>query len=202
MKFQLVHRSQNYYYTEIKDKGIEIIPVANCTVVKVDKETFVLPYGMVDYQDLVEVEKNTSTNQLKAMLTEVTTAVGTSRYGTDTQQVVNTLKSNTKLNDDPTHEVLGRTLQEMLADQGSQIILFSQYQKLIENIIETGDLDVDNEFEGWLLSLGKVTSPLITDNLIPAMIDLIHQLDQSGILKDMKDPVTMMKNYRESKGEE
>ncbi len=199
MKFQLVHRSQNYYYTEIKHKGIEIIPVANCTVVKIDKSTFVLPYGMVDYQDLLNVEKNTDINQLKTMLTETISGVGCSIYGVDVQQVTNTLTSKT--DNDPTHEVLSQTLLELLEDKDSQVILFSEYQDLIENIIETGDLDVDNDFEGWLLSLGKVTSPLITDYLIPALIDLIHQLDKSGILNDLQDPVQMMKNYREGKGE-
>lgn len=72
---------------------------------------------------------------------------------------------------------------------------------MIDDILEAGNLKIaDDELIGWLKSLGKTINPLLSGYLFPAFIELMKQLEQSGLLQDIKDPAVTMKRYRESKG--
>lgn len=198
MKFNAMHHSINYYYTEMGDYSVEIIPVENCTVAKVNNKTFVLPYGTVDYENLLEINKH-NPNELVEMLEKVVSGVGTSKYGVDTAKVIDELKNaNFDLSDE---ELLSQTLQGLLNDSPNHDISVSEYHKLIDDILEAGNLKiVDDELISWLKSLGKTTNPLLSGYLFPAFTELMKQLEQSGLLQDIKDPAATMKRYRESKG--
>lgn len=198
MKFNAMHHSINYYYTEMGDYSVEIIPVENCTVAKVNNKTFVLPYGTVDYENLLEINKH-NPNELVEMLEKVVSGVGTSKYGVDTAKVIDELKNaNFDLSDE---ELLSQTLQGLLSDSPNHDISVSEYHKLIDDILEAGNLKiVDDELISWLKSLGKTTNPLLSGYLFPAFTELMKQLEQSGLLQDIKDPAATMKRYRESKG--
>ena len=198
MKFNAMHHSINYYYTEMGDYSVEIIPVENCTVAKVNNKTFVLPYGTVDYENLLKINKH-NPNELVEMLKRVVGGVGTSKYGVDTAEVIDELKKATfDLSDE---ELLSQTLQGLLNDSPNHDISVSEYHKLIDDILEAGNLNIiDDELIGWLKSLGKTINPLLSGYLFPAFTELMKQLEQSGLLQDIKDPAVTMKRYRESKG--
>lgn len=198
MKFNVMHHAVNYYYTEMGETSVEFIPVENCTVIKVNDSTFVLPYGTVDYESLLKVN-NHNPNELVEMLEKVVSGVGTSKYGVDTAEVVNKLKNaNFDLSDE---ELLSQTLQGLLNDSPNHDISVSEYHKLIDDILEAGNLKiVDDELISWLKSLGKTINPLLSGYVFPAFTELMKQLEQSGLLQDIKDPAATMKRYRESKG--
>lgn len=198
MKFNVMHHSINYYYTEMGDYSVEIIPVENCTVAKVNNKTFVLPYGTVDYESLLKINKH-NPNELVEMLEKVVSGVGTSKYGVDTTEVIDELKNaNFDLSDE---ELLSQTLQGLLNDSPNHDISISEYHKLIDDILEAGNLKIiDDELISWLKSLGKTINPLLSGYLFPAFTELMKQLEQSGLLQDIKDPAVTMKRYRESKG--
>lgn len=193
-----MHHAVNYYYTEMGETSVEFIPVENCTVIKVNDSTFVLPYGTVDYESLLKVN-NHNPNELVEMLEKVVSGVGTSKYGVDTAEVVNKLKNaNFDLSDE---ELLSQTLQGLLNDSPNHDISVSEYHKLIDDILEAGNLKiVDDELISWLKSLGKTINPLLSGYVFPAFTELMKQLEQSGLLQDIKDPAATMKRYRESKG--
>lgn len=198
MKFNAMHHSINYYYTEMGDYSVEIIPVENCTVAKVNNKTFVLPYGTVDYESLLKINKH-NPKELVEMLEKVVSGVGTSKYGVDTTEVIDELKNaNFDLSDE---ELLSQTLQGLLNDSPNHDISVSEYHKLIDDILEAGNLKIaDDELISWLKSLGKTVNPLLSGYVFPAFTELMKQLEQSGLLQDIKDPAVTMKRYRESKG--
>ena len=47
--------------------------------------------------------------------------------------------------------------------------------------------------------LGEILDPVLTDAVFPAFKELINQLNNSGILEELKDPKAMMKSYQEGK---
>lgn len=198
MKFNVMHHSINYYYTEMGDYSVEIIPVENCTVAKINNKTFVLPYGTVDYENLLKVNKH-DPKELAEMLEKVVGGVGTSKYGVDTQAVIDKL-SQTEM-DYSDEELLSQTLQGLLKDSPNHDISVFEYHKLIDDILEAGSINIiDPDLIDWLKSLGKTINPLLSGYVFPAFTELMKQLEQSGLLQDIKDPAVTMKRYRESKG--
>lgn len=198
MKFNAMHHSTNYYYTEMGDYSVEIIPVENCTVAKVNDKTFVLPYGTADYESLIKVNEH-NPKELVGMLEKVVSGVGTSKYGVDTQAVIDKL-SQTEM-DYSDEELLSQTLQGLLKDTPNHDISVFEYHKLIDDILEAGNIKIaDSEIINWIKSLGKTTNPLLSGYLFPAFVELMKQLEQSGLLQDIKDPAATMKHYREAKG--
>lgn len=198
MKFNAMHHSTNYYYTEMGDYSVEIIPVENCTVAKVNDKTFVLPYGTVDYENLLKVNEH-NPKDLTEMLEKVVSGVGTSKYGVDTEIVVDKLNSiNMNLSDE---NLLSETLQGLLKDSPDHDISVAEYHKLIDDILEAGKFStIDPNLIDWIKSLGKTANPLLSGYLFPAFVELMKQLEQSGLLQDIKDPAATMKRYREAKG--
>ena len=198
MKFNAMHHSTNYYYTEMGDYSVEIIPVENCTVAKVNDKTFVLPYGTVDYENLLKVNEH-NPKDLTEMLEKVVSGVGTSKYGVDTEVVVDELNSiNMNLSDE---NLLSETLQGLLKDSPDHDISVAEYHKLIDDILEAGKFStIDPNLIDWIKSLGKTANPLLSGYLFPAFVELMKQLEQSGLLQDIKDPAATMKRYREAKG--
>lgn len=198
MKFNAMHHSTNYYYTEMGDYSVEIIPVENCTVAKVNDKTFVLPYGTVDYENLLKVNEH-NPKDLTEMLEKVVSGVGTSKYGVDTEIVVDKLNSiNMNLSDE---NLLSETLQGLLKDSPDHDISVAEYHKLIDDILEAGKFStIDPNLIDWIKSLGKTANPLLSSYLFPAFVELMKQLEQSGLLQDIKDPAATMKRYREAKG--
>lgn len=198
MKFNAMHHSTNYYYTEMGDYSVEIIPVENCTVAKVNDKTFVLPYGTADYESLIKVNEH-NPKELVGMLEKVVSGVGTSKYGVDTQAVIDKL-SQAEMNYSD-EELLSQTLQGLLKDTPNHDISVFEYHKLIDDILEAGNIKIiDDEIINWIKSLGKTTNPLLSGYLFPAFVELMKQLEQSGLLQDIKDPAATMKHYREAKG--
>lgn len=188
MKFTVYPHRVSYYMTQVDDDVVEFIPVEDFTLIKVNDKTYSLPYGLKDYKALVQAKKE---NQLEDVLSQVITGIGNSKYEIDTDRVL------TQLNlDDGEGDlyVLKRTLLNQLKSVHQHWSL-TQYKKTLKNLIDLGNLVVDNQYLEELSHLGRVLNSDITERVYPCFSELLDQLDNSGFLDEVRDPKLMMKNY-------
>lgn len=188
MKFTVYPHRVSYYMTQVDDDVVEFIPVEDFTLIKVNDKTYSLPYGLKDYKALVQAKKE---KQLEDVLSQVITGIGNSKYEIDTDRVL------TQLNlDDGEGDlyVLKRTLLNQLKSVHQHWSL-TQYKKTLKNLIDLGNLVVDNQYLEELSHLGRVLNSDITERVYPCFSELLDQLDNSGFLDEVRDPKLMMKNY-------
>lgn len=188
MKFTVYPHRVSYYMTQVDDDVVEFIPVEDFTLIKVNDKTYSLPYGLKDYKALVQAKKE---DQLEDVLSQVITGIGNSKYEIDTDRVL------TQLNlDDGEGDlyVLKRTLLNQLKSVHQHWSL-TQYKKTLKNLIDLGNLVVDNQYLEELSHLGRVLNSDITERVYPCFSELLDQLDNSGFLDEVRDPKLMMKNY-------
>lgn len=188
MKFTVYPHRVSYYMTQVDDDVVEFIPVEDFTLIKVNDKTYSLLYGLKDYKALVQAKKE---NQLEDVLSQVITGIGNSKYEIDTDRVL------TQLNlDDGEGDlyILKRTLLNQLKSVHQHWSL-TQYKKTLKNLIDLGNLVVDNQYLEELSHLGRVLNSDITERVYPCFSELLDQLDNSGFLDEVRDPKLMMKNY-------
>ena len=188
MKFTVYPHRVSYYMTQVDDDVVEFIPVEDFTLIKVNDKTYSLPYGLKDYKALVQAKKE---DQLEDVLSQVITGIGNSKYEIDTDRVL------TQLNlDDGEGDlyVLKRTLLNQLKSVHQHWSL-TQYKETLKNLIDLGNLVVDNQYLEELSHLGRVLNSDITERVYPCFSELLDQLDNSGFLDEVRDPKLMMKNY-------
>lgn len=193
MKFNVYRHNVSYYGTQLGEDYVEIIPIEDFTIIRVNNDTFMLPYGLLKYEQLLVMSEK-EPKEFTQMLEDVITGAGVSKYGYDTKEIIDNL---------PHHEsgdiaVMLQTLKGML-EKSDRLITKDEYAGMINNIIEIGKLNIPNDMLKLINSLGKSINPEIHNLAIPTLIELVKQLDQSGILQEIKDPAEMMKNYREGK---
>lgn len=193
MKFNVYRHNVSYYGTQLGEDYVEIIPIEDFTIIRVNNDTFMLPYGLLKYEQLLVMSEK-EPKEFTQMLEDVVTGAGVSKYGYDTKEIIDNL---------PHHEsgdiaVMLQTLKGML-EKSDRLITKDEYAGMINNIIEIGKLNIPNDMLKLINSLGKSINPEIHNLAIPTLIELVKQLDQSGILQEIKDPAEMMKNYREGK---
>ena len=188
MKFTVYPHRVSYYMTQVDDDVVEFIPVEDFTLIKVNDKTYSLPYGLKDYKALVQAKKE---DQLEDVLSQVITGIGNSKYEIDTDRVL------TQLNlDDGEGDlyVLKRTLLNQLKSVHQHWSL-TQYKETLKNLIDLGNLVVDNQYLEELSHLGRVLNSDITERVYPCFSELLDQLDNTGFLDEVRDPKLMMKNY-------
>lgn len=193
MKFNVYRHNVSYYGTQLGEDYVEIIPIEDFTIIRVNNDTFMLPYGLLKYEQLLIMSEK-EPKEFTQMLEDVITGAGVSKYGYDTKEIIDNL---------PYHEtgdiaVMLQTLKGML-EKLDRLITKDEYADMINNIIEIGKLNIPNDMLKLINNLGKSINPEIHNLAIPTLIELVKQLDQSGILQEIKDPAEMMKNYREGK---
>ena len=186
MKFNVYRHNVSYYGTQLGENYVEIIPIEDFTIIRVNNDTFILPYGLLKYEQLLIMSEN-EPKEFTQMLEDVVTGAGVSKYGYDTKEIIDNL---------PHHEsgniaVMLQTLKGML-EKSDRLITKDEYADMINNIIEVGKLDIPNDTLKLINSLGKSINPEIHNLAIPTLIELVKQLDQSGILQEIKDPAEMM----------
>lgn len=200
MKFNVMHHAVNYYYTEMGETSVEFIPVENCTVIKVNDSTFVLPYGTVDYESLLKLEEH---NKLTGLLEKVIGGIGISKYAIGVKEASDELNQIHSMSSAETpFNLLVSALQGLLQDSDKRVMSIEDYHDLVDDVNKTGNLGLTQLELSNVYSAGKITNPMISGYLIPAFVELVKQLDKSGLLQDIKDPALTMKRYREGKENE
>lgn len=188
MKFTVYPHRVSYYMTQVDDDVVEFIPVEDFTLIKVNDKTYSLPYGLKDYKALVQAKKE---DQLEDVLSQVITGIGNSKYEIDTDRVLTQLNLD---DGDGDLYVLKRTLLNQLKSVHQHWSLM-QYKETLKNLIDLGNLVVDNQYLEELSHLGRVLNSDITERVYPCFSELLDQLDNSGFLDEVRDPKLMMKNY-------
>lgn len=188
MKFTVYPHRVSYYMTQIDDDVVEFIPVEDFTLIKVNDKTYSLPYGLKDYKALVQAKKE---DQLEDVLSQVITGIGNSKYEIDTDRVLAQLNLDDGEGD---LYVLKRTLLNQLKSVHQHWSL-TQYKETLKNLIDLGNLVIDNQYLEELSHLGRVLNSDITERVYPCFNELLDQLDNSGFLDEVRDPKLMMKNY-------
>lgn len=200
MKFNVMHHAVNYYYTEMGETSVEFIPVENCTVIKVNDSTFVLPYGTVDYENLLKLEEH---DKLTGLLEKVIGGIGISKYSIGVKEASDELNQIHSMSSAETpFNLLVSALQGLLQDSNKRVMSVEDYHDLVDDVNKTGNLGLTQLELSNVYNAGKITNPMISGYLIPAFVELVKQLDKSGLLEDIKDPALTMKRYREGKGNE
>lgn len=195
MKFSIYRHNISYYITEMGEDSVEFIPVENFTMIKVNDNTYVLPYGMLKYDTLYEFSQK-DPNALVSVLEDNITGAGVSKYGYSTQTLLDEIPDpNEKTTSD--YRVFIKVLKGQL-ESANPLINRNEYKDMINSTIEAGNLNLNNEeaIKSCLLTYGKSISPEIHNLAIPAFIELVKQLKAQGILDDIKDPAQMVKNYQ------
>lgn len=188
MKFTVYPHRVSYYMTQVDDDVVEFIPVEDFTLIKVNDKTYSLPYGLKDYKALVQAKKE---DQLEDVLSQVITGIGNSKYEIDTDRVLAQLNLDDGEGD---LYVLKRTLLNQLKSVHQHWSL-TQYKETLKNLIDLGNLVVDNQYLEELSHLGRVLNSDITERVYPCFSELLDQLDNTGFLDEVRDPKLMMKNY-------
>lgn len=188
MKFTVYPHRVSYYMTQVDDDVVEFIPVEDFTLIKVNDKTYSLPYGLKDYKALVQAKKE---DQLEDVLSQVITGIGNSKYEIDTDRVLAQLNLDDGEGD---LYVLKRTLLNQLKSVHQHWSL-TQYKETLKNLIDLGNLVVDNQYLEELSHLGRVLNTDITERVYPCFSELLDQLDNTGFLDEVRDPKLMMKNY-------
>lgn len=195
MKFSIYRHNISYYITEMGEDSVEFIPVENFTMIKVNDHTYVLPYGLLNYDTLYKfIQREPDT--LVSMLESNITGAGVSKYGYNTRNLLDEIPDpSDKATSD--YRILIKVLKSQL-ESANPLINGTEYRSMIDTTIQTGNLKLANmeAIKDSLLKYGKSISPEIHNLAIPAFIELVKQLKAQGILDDIKDPALMVKNYQ------
>lgn len=195
MKFSIYRHNISYYITDMGEDTVEFIPVEDFTMIKVNGDVYVLPYGMLKYDTLYEFSQK-DPNALVSVLESNITGAGVSKYGYSTQTLLDEIPDpNDKTTSD--YRVFIKVLKGQL-ESANPLINRNEYKDMIDSTIEAGNLSLNNENEikQELLKYGKSISPNIHNLAIPAFIELVKQLKAQGILDDIKDPKQMVESYQ------
>lgn len=195
MKFSIYRHNISYYITEMGEDSVEFIPVENFTMIKVNDHTYVLPYGLLNYDTLYKFSQR-EPDTLVSMLESNITGAGVSKYGYDTRSLLDEIPDpNDKTTSD--YRILIKVLKSQL-ESANPLINGTEYRSMIDTTIQTGNLKLANmeAIKDSLLQYGKSISPEIHNLAIPAFMELVKQLKAQGILDDIKDPALMVKNYQ------
>lgn len=195
MKFRIYRHNISYYITDMGEDTVEFIPVEDFTMIKVNGDVYVLPYGMLKYDTLYEFSQK-DPNALVSVLEDNITGAGVSKYGYNTQDLLDEIPNPGK-KDTSDYRILIKVLKGQLGS-ANPLINRDEYKNMIDSTIEAGNLSLNNENEikQELLKYGKSISPNIHNLAIPAFIELVKQLKAQGILDDIKDPKQMVESYQ------
>ena len=179
MKFNAMRHNTSYYMTSMGDVDVQIIPIENFSVIKVDKDTYFIPFGLENYKALREM----GNTQLHKTLEKTIAGAGVSKYGYDRDLLIKKIEE-VNVEDSIFNVILG-VLENELKSLPNHILTKKHLVQLINFIFDAGDLTP------------KVVNNNIKAYAIPALLDLMKQLDESGILDDIMDPKAMLKKYSE-----
>ena len=192
MKFNAMRHNTSYYMTSMGDVAVQIVPIENFSVIKVDKDTYFIPFGLENYKALREM----GNTQLHKTLEKTIAGAGVSKYGYDRDLLISKIKE-VDVEDSTLNVILG-VLENELKSISDHVLTKKHLVQLIDFIFDAGDLTPDQHIINYILDLTpKVVNNNIKAYAIPALLDLMKQLDESGILDDIMDPKAMLKKYSE-----
>lgn len=195
MRFNLMSKNRTIYFTELNEKPIQIQPLEEVTFIILGDHKYVIPYGLDTYKQLAkQLAKNSY--DVDQLFKATIKTLNVSPYGHSLNNLLATLNDlKTQATTDDEVVFIG-VMINALTDYQTPMLDHDEWKKLVDDIIETGNLKV--EPTDWY-GLEKQESPEIHNEIIPTLMELIKQVDQQGLLDDLTDPTEMLKAYYEGK---
>ena len=195
MRFNLMSKNRTIYFTELNEKPVQIQPLEEVTFIILGDHKYVIPYGLDTYKQLAkQMAKNS--RDVDQLFKATIKVLNVSPYGHNLNKLVlrlNELKEQVSTDDEL---VFIGVMINALTDYQTPMLDHEEWKKLVDNIIETGSLNVDPT--AWY-ELEKQESPEIHNEIIPTLMELIKQVDQQGLLDDLTNPAEMLQAYYEGK---
>lgn len=188
MDFRIMHKATNYYYTDIDNQEIELVPLDNFTYIRVGDNAYALPYGMDRYEQLIQVRESSSTDY-DSLLAKVITGIGITKYGVDTTKAQDGLNNLLSTVDESSDMFVAIKVMLNYVQQAESLVINSEeYRETLNDMIKKGALNLSKDEIKQLNSVGKELSPEITNYILPAFSEMIKQLNDKGFLAELKDP--------------
>ena len=195
MRFNLMSKNRSLYFTELNEKPVQIQPLEEVTFIILDDHKYVVPYGLNTYKQLAKQLAKNSFDVDQLFKTTIK-ALNVSPYGHNLNKLLTRLSElKTQVTTDDDLVFIG-VMINALTDYQTPMLDHEEWKKLVDDIIETGNLMVDPTT--WY-GLEKQESPEIHNEVIPTLMELIKQVDQQGLLDDLTDPTEMLQAYYEGK---
>lgn len=195
MRFNLMSKNRTIYFTELNEKPIQIQPLEEVTFIILGDHKYVIPYGLDTYKQLAnQLAKNS--HDVDQLFKATIKVLNVSPYGHNVDKLIlhlNELKEQAEKED---ALVFYGVMINALSDYQTPMIDHEEWKDLVDDIIETGNLELS---PSAFYDLEKQESPEIHNEIIPTLMELIKQVDQQGLLDDLSDPTEMLKAYYEGK---
>ena len=195
MRFNLMSKNRTIYFTELNEKPIQIQPLEEVTFIILGDHKYVIPYGLDTYKQLAnQLAKNS--HDVDQLFKATIKVLNVSPYGHNVDKLIlhlNELKEQAEKED---ALVFYGVIINALSDYQTPMIDHEEWKDLVDDIIETGNLELS---PSTFYDLEKQESPEIHNEVIPTLMELIKQVDQQGLLDDLTDPTEMLRAYYEGK---
>lgn len=198
MKFKVYTHNASYYMAEMGDDIVSITPTSTYTVLQYNRSTYILAYGLSDYQMLVK-QSGVHPNEFSTLIKQATATVGNSSH----KKLVSLNKMHLYRNKarglsgslDDVYQLLMEYKPKTPKDKDNYLTI-SEFKSVLDDVTDPMQIQLDPAQVKQFAKLGIIDNPEI-DYLISALIELMHQLDDAGILDTMEDPSAMVKAYDE-----
>lgn len=195
MRFNLMSKNRTIYFTELNEKPIQIQPLEEVTFIILGDHKYVVPYGLDTYKQLAnQLAKNS--HDVDQLFKATIKTLNVSPYGHDVDKLILRLSDLKDQAEKKDALVFYRVVINMLSDYQTPMIDHVDWEEMVDNVIETGNLELS---PSAYYDLEKQESPEIHNEIIPTLMELIKQVDQQGLLDDLTDPTEMLRAYYEGK---
>lgn len=188
-------KNRTIYFTELNEKPVQIQPLEEVTFIILGDHKYVIPYGLDTYKQLAnQMAKNS--HDVDQLFKATIKVLNVSPYGHNVDKLVLRLSELKEEAESEDALVFYGVIINALSDYQTPMIDHEEWKKLVDDVIETGNLGLPPS--AWY-DLEKQESPEIHNEVIPTLMELIKQVDQQGLLDDLTNPAEMLKAYYEGK---
>ena len=198
MKFKVYTHNASYYMAKMGEDMVSITPTATYTVLQYNRDTFILSYGLSDYQMLLK-QSRVHPNEFSSLMKQSIASVGND----SPKKLISLNKMHLYKNHDRGFQGTLEDVYQILMGykprtpkDSDSFLSFSDFKELLNEVTKPLDIQLDLAQVRNFAELGMIDNPIL-DYLVSSLIELMRQLDDAGILDTMEDPTAMIRAYDE-----